>query len=323
MKQQDFENIYVEEWLRFESQITNYKNEKSPLETTFPEQYRQICAQLSLAKQRHYSDDMIRRLNTLVMAGHHILYQQENRVRIKQISNALYSFIRTLRDNYVYLSLASILFILPAILAGLACYIDETLIYSLISPAQVDEIESMYNPALDKIGRERGSDTDLAMFGYYINNNIGIAFRTFAGGIFFGLGSVFFLCFNGLYIGAVAGKLTSVGYAVTFYPFVIGHGAFELTAIVFSGAAGLMIGYALINPGQLTRLSALKTASKEAVKILYGAAFMLFIAAFLEAFWSSSTELPIALKLGVGAISWFFVFWFCFFSSFGRRNESV
>lgn len=34
------------------------------------------------------------------------------------------------------------------------------------------------------------------MFGYYIMNNIGIAFQTFASGLLFGLGSLFFPCFS-------------------------------------------------------------------------------------------------------------------------------
>ena len=44
------------------------------------------------------------------------------------------------------------------------------------------------------------------MFGFYIRNNIGIAFRTFASGIFAGLGSVFFLALNGVFIGVAAGQ---------------------------------------------------------------------------------------------------------------------
>ena len=94
-----------------------------------------------------------------------------------------------------------------------------------VDPAQVAEMESMYDPANRSLGRERQSDTDLAMFGYYIANNIGIGFRTFAGGLLFGLGSMFFLGFNAM---AVAGAL------------VLGPSP-ELARVTVSGGGGAVV----------------------------------------------------------------------------------
>ena len=59
--------------------------------------------------------------------------------------------------------------------------------------------------------------TDWAMFGHYIRNNIGIAFQCFAGGLFFGIGSLFVLAFNGALAGSVAGYLTWRGLGENFY----------------------------------------------------------------------------------------------------------
>ena len=91
------------------------------------------------------------------------------------------------------------------------------------------------------------------MFGFYIRNNIGVAFQCFAGGLFAGLGTLFFLAYNGAFSGAIAGYLTERGLSSTFYSFVATHSAFELTAIVLSGAAGLRIGHALLAPGRRPR----------------------------------------------------------------------
>ena len=87
-------------------------------------------------------------------------------------------------------------------------------------------------------------------------------------------------------IGAVAGYLTQLGYSETFWSFVIGHGAFELTAIALAGAAGLKLGWALLAPGRLPRGEALRLAAIRAVRLLGGAALFLLIAAFIEAYWS-------------------------------------
>eukprot|EP00903_Cladosiphon_okamuranus_P004532 g4530.t1 len=171
-----------------------------------------------------------------------------------------------------------------------------SVVYSMMPAGQVRDYESMYDPANRALGRERNAGDDLTMFGFYISNNIGIGFQTFASGILFGIGAIFFLVYNGLAIGATAGYLTQAGYLDTFYPFVVGHSSFELLAIAFCGAAGLKLGFALLSPGSWRRSDALKRAAKDAVQIVYGAALMLLIAAFIEAFWSSSAAIPIPVN---------------------------
>ncbi len=201
---------------------------------------------------------------------------------------------------------------------GLALQYAPHLIYTLLDHATLASIESMYNPNLAHVGRARQSDGDFLMFGYYIKNNIGIGFQTFAGGLLYGLGSVFYLVYNGLFMGGVAGHLTRMGSGATFYPFVVGHGAFELTAIVLSGAAGLKLGLALLAPGNQTRLMALRAAAQISIRLVYGVVGMLLIAAFIEAFWSSSQALPPAVKYGVGALLWLGVSAYFVFSGRGR-----
>jgi uncharacterized membrane protein SpoIIM required for sporulation len=161
----------------------------------------------------------------------------------------------------------------------------------------------MYDPASKRLGM-READTNLVMFGFYIWNNVRIGFQTFAGGLAFGVGSIWFLASNGVVIGAVAGYLTQIGYARTFWSFVAGHSSFELIAIVLSGAAGLRLGLAVIAPGDLSRKAALVAAAKPAVRVMYGAAVLFLIAAFVEAFWSPHTAIPFGAKIAVGAAGW-------------------
>jgi uncharacterized membrane protein SpoIIM required for sporulation len=170
-------------------------------------------------------------------------------------------------------------------------------------------MERMYDPDASRLGRfaERGSGDDWMMFGYYIMNNIGIAFQTIASGLLFGLGSLFFLLFNGLMIGAVAGHLTQIGYGVSFWSFVVGHGAFELTAIALAGGAGLKLGWALLAPGRLSRGDALRLAAARSVRLTGGVIVFLLVAAFIEAYWSSMTLASPTLKYLVGGGLWLLV----------------
>ncbi|WP_018014579.1 stage II sporulation protein M [Teredinibacter turnerae] len=300
MKQELFEVQHAPLWEKLESELA----EKKPRDTQFPQNFRTVCHHLALAKHRRYSPQLVDRLNALVIDAHHRFYQKNRRFRYQWLDFIVFEFPLAIRRNARFVLLALALFTLPLLVMGVGCYSNSELIYSVAPAEQVQSFESMYDPNAEKIGRERDSETDLAMFGFYIKNNIGVSFRTFAGGILFGVGSIFFLVFNGLSIGSVAGHLTQMGYTSTFYPFVVGHGAFELTAIVFSGAAGMKLGYALIAPGRLSRLDALRVAGREAVIIVYGSTLMLIIAAFLEAFWSSSAALPVAVKYSVGGCLW-------------------
>jgi hypothetical protein len=124
--------------------------------------------------------------------------------------------------------------------------------------------------------------------------------------------------YNGAFSGAIAGYLTERGMAATFYPFVATHSAFELTAIVLSGAAGLRIGHALLAPGRLTRRQALVEATQASAVVLYGVAAMLLVAAGIEAFWSSAQWLAPPIKYGVAGLCWVAVL--AYFTLQGRRS---
>jgi uncharacterized membrane protein SpoIIM required for sporulation len=175
----------------------------------------------------------------------------------------------------------------------------------------------MYDPANKRLGT-RGADSSLMMFGFYIWNNVRIGFQTFAGGMLFGVGSIWFLGANGVILGAVSGYLTQIGYTQTFWSFVAGHSSLELLAIVISGAAGLRLGMAVIAPGNVSRRAALVAAAKPAVRLMYGAATMFLAAAFVEAFWSPLTEIPFAVKIGAGITGWAILLLYFLFAGRGR-----
>jgi uncharacterized membrane protein SpoIIM required for sporulation len=227
---------------------------------------------------------------------------------VVQARRLIRRFPIAVRAEWRVVLLAHALFYLPYLGMLLAVVGWPELIQTVLGPMEIAEIEGMYDPKADHFLKERPIDSDMLMFGFYIYNNISIAFRTFAGGILGGLGSVFFLVANGVSIGAASGHLTSVGMGSTFWSFVITHGAFELTAIVLSGASGLKLGAAVLVPGRRTRRRALAEAIRAVLPIVYGFFAFLVAAAFLEAFWSSSRLIPHATKYSVGAAAWVWVY---------------
>ena len=266
--------------------------------------YRRACEQLALARARAYPAYLTDRLEQLTSDAHQLIYQHAELgwSRLKRM--VAYDFPRAVRAQSAYVWIALAVFGVPTLVLGYGVYFRPELILTVVDPMTAASFQDMYSESAAAIGRTRDAQNDWVMFGFYIANNIGVAFQCFASGLFAGVGSLFFLAFNGAYGGAIAGYLTEKGLGPTFYSFVVTHAAFELTAIVLSGAAGLRLGHALLAPGRYTRLQSLVRAAKESAVIIYGVMAMLLIAAALEAFWSSAKWMPPIMKYGVAAICW-------------------
>ncbi|AJP54130.1 hypothetical protein PS706_00144 [Pseudomonas fluorescens] len=311
MKQSLFESRHQLQWQAFANHLQQLEQGKATASelADFPQQYRRLCQHLALAQERGYSSYLVDPLQQLALRGHQQLYRHRSQLTANVLGFVLADFPRLVREQWRFVLIASLLFFGSLVGIALLVYLFPDLIYSIVSPQQVAEMQGMYDPDASRLGRtaERASSENWMMFGYYVMHNIGIAFQTFAAGLLFGLGSVFFLIFNGLVIGAVSGHLTEIGYGQTFWSFVIGHGAFELTAIALAGAAGLQLGWALIAPGQLTRGESLRLAARKSVQMLCGVMMFLLIAAFIEAYWSSTTLIAPWVKYLVGAALWMLV----------------
>lgn len=325
MKQGQFEQLYQPLWQLLETQIIELEKADGRLKgnelATFASRYRRLCHFHALAKDRHYSSHLVDKLGDLVVRGHQQLYRRKQPFFQQLIRFIVAGFPRLVREQQAYVWWATALLYVPGLLVYLAILWQPDLVYTVTTPDQVSNFEEMYDPQSRTLGAARESDTNVEMFGFYIRNNIGVSFRTFASGILFGVGSIFFLVYNGLLMGAVSGHLTNAQFTETFFTFVVGHGSFELTAICISGAAGLKLGYALLAPGNISRTESLRRASAIAIKLVYGVIIMLVIAAFIEAFWSSNNILMPWQKYLVGGFLWALVIGYLVFSGRELRGE--
>jgi len=161
---------------------------------------------------------------------------------------------------------------------------------------------------------DRGLSTaDSAAFSTGIfTNNIQVALVAFAGGITGGIATALSLAFNGLILGAVLGLSIDAGTTGQILRLIVAHGVLELSCIVVAAAAGLRMGWALIDPGRGTRRDALATEARTAVLIAIGTAPWLVVAGVVEGFVSPSGQAPAvvaAIGLGLGALYWTLVVW--------------
>lgn len=319
MNRDEFVRRYEPVWNRVEELLERLRRGRR-LEhelAELPELYRRSCHHLALARQRRYEAALEARLNRIALMGYRQLYQHQRAAPLSALRRLAVEFPRLVRAHAKGFWLATALFYGAGLAMGSLVLSDPEAIYSLMDEEAVRSFEEMYRVAPQE---ERPSADDFAMFGFYIYNNVGIAFRTFASGLFAGIGTLFFLTLNGLFLGAVFAHLVHAGGADNLLSFVVTHGAFELTAIVIAGVAGLRLGSAVVTPGRKSRLQALRDAATDGVTLILGVAGMLFLAAFLEAFWSSTAGVSANGKLLAGGVAWASVF--LYLSLVGRAHES-
>jgi uncharacterized membrane protein SpoIIM required for sporulation len=261
--------------------------------------YRDACADLAHAEAVRYSAPLVAYLQGLAAAAHTVLYSARPRRRASRSSwvrIALEAFPRAVRRHKVAMLIAFLLFFVPFVAGLLGALADPAFAVRIVPESQLRPLADAYREGFDA---QRGAGADAAMAGFYVNNNVGIALRCFATGLFFGLGSAFYLVENGLATGAIMGYVAAEGAGSNILTFVVGHGSLELGAIGLAGGAGLELGWSLVSPGDRTRIASLQASARSVVVVVFGAAVMLFMAAAVEGFWSASS-MPSSVKRGVG-----------------------
>ncbi len=266
-----------------------------------PVLYRDVCADLAAAQMARYSAPLIDYLRGLTATAHGILYGPQSGRPGEAFAAArhawMLAFPRAIRKRWRAMFLAAGLFFVPLAIGLVLTLRDPSFAFRVAPEAMLRPLAEAYARGFSE-GRDAGEGTMMA--GFYVYNNVGIALRCFALGIFGGLGSAFYLVQNGLSIGAILGYVASEGAGPNIGTFIVGHGSLELGAIVIAGGAGLSLGWSVVAPGEQTRIVSLQRTAREIVVIVGGAAVMLVMAAGIEAFWSASST-PRPIKLAVGA----------------------
>jgi uncharacterized membrane protein SpoIIM required for sporulation len=130
------------------------------------------------------------------------------------------------------------------------------------------------------------------------NTSVGIA--AFVTGISIVI-PVYLMLTNGWLMGALVAVVQPTGYLGSLWPGILPHGVCELSSIFICAGAGLLIGWALVSPGELTRRDALVVFGKDAIKMMIGTVPLFIIAGIIEGNVSHSS-LPHVAKYTLAAV---------------------
>jgi uncharacterized membrane protein SpoIIM required for sporulation len=261
----------------------------------FGELYRRAAADLAIARAEIRDPKLINYLNSLVIRAHGKIYRAESEGTNIIIRFFTREFPETLRSNWNYMAVALAIFVGFAMFGFGATWWNIDFVHFVGLSGVTDQIQ-----ANDEWWKNLNQANQVGATGI-LSNNIIVTIRVFAMGALFGVGAAYDLAIEGARLGSIFAACYKLNppFGNSLATFVVGHGVIELSCIYFCAGAGMMIGYAIINPGDLTRAQALKKKGMEAAKIVMGCAFLLVIAGTIEGFLSPS-DLPPGVKIATG-----------------------
>lgn len=252
----------------------------------FPRLYRKTCQDLAEARMLQLSPDVLDYLNNMTGQAHHHLYFMKPLTMgdLKQF----FSFYLpgVIVRNYKYVLFALLLFWGSTIATYFTVLQSPQLAENFLSSSVLNYVEEMYSGSVAN-GRTAGERAQMSAF--YIQHNTSIAFLCFATGIFLGLGSLYFLIYNGVFLGTIVAYLTSVGLGPHIWEFITAHSFLEMNAIAIAGAAGIKLGVSILKSWKNYSSDFLSETKGEILALVGASAIMLFLAALIEGNVSPST----------------------------------
>ncbi len=264
--------------------------------------YRAAAADLAAARGSLPGEPVVRRLERIVGQARNVVYDTEAR-REGVIGFFTTTYWRRVRAQPGTLAVAAALLFAPAALAALWATRDPAAALGVV-PEFFRGINDG-SRAADSPGLSAG--TAAAFSSEIMTNNIRVTFVAFAGGVTFGVATVFALIYNGIILGVIGGLSLDNGFGSAFVTLVVAHGLLELSCIVVAGAAGLQVGRALVAPGRRSRGAALLSEARSAVELIVGTAPWLVVAGLVEGFITPAgygLAVNTTLGVGLGAAFW-------------------
>jgi uncharacterized membrane protein SpoIIM required for sporulation len=259
--------------------------------------YRRTSSDLAIARAESRDPRLVNYLNSLVIRAHGRIYRAGtleggNRLRLFFARD----FPQTFRRTWRYTAAAFVVFMAFGLAGFLGTWRDKEFSdlagVSAEWRAENTDAGVRWWQSLNEANQVGGAAL--------MTNNIQVMFYAFALGALLGLGTLYIMALNGASIGAVLALTYRAGYGHELVAFMAGHGVIELTCIFIAGGAGLLVGRALLIPGDLSRFDALRLAGRDSIQLIVGCIPLLILAGIIEGFISPAPISP-AYKFGVAA----------------------
>jgi uncharacterized membrane protein SpoIIM required for sporulation len=278
--------------------------------------YRQAASDLARV-QAAAEPDLAEYLTGLVVRGHGLIYRREP-ASLRHVWTFLSrGFPQLVRQEWRPILLATLLLLIPAVCCYVLAGLDPAFLEAVTPPGLRQRLEQ------GELWVYRINPIKPVASSAIMTNNIAVTFTFFALGMTFGLGTGLGLVSNGIHLGTIAAVVAETRMAPEFWAFLAPHGVLELPAIFIGGGAGLILGAALLFPGDLRRRDALAQRGRVVLLLVAGCVPLLVAAGILEAFLSPAPPqaMPLGLKFLAGAA--LFVLLLAYLLGAGRGQDGM
>jgi uncharacterized membrane protein SpoIIM required for sporulation len=293
----------IDKWRKYQYEATTDPDEMA-------QQFTELVNDLGYSKTFYPHSKVTQYLNDLASRIYLNIYKnkREETSRIGRFFKT--ELPLTIRKHHREILYAFLIFIGFAVMAAFSAAHDETFIRGVLGDGYVEMTEDNISKG-DPFGVYKQSNS-ASMFAYIALNNIYISFQVFVWGLFLGLGSVYELFINGVMVGSFQYYFFAkdLGWPSVLVIWI--HGTLEISAIILSGAAGLIVGNSILFPGSHKRLHSLMQGAKDGLKIMIVLVPILLVAAFLEGFVTrySYSAMPYWVSIFILAASLIFIIWY-------------
>lgn len=278
--------------------------------------YRRTASDLAIARAESRDPRLVNYLNSLVIRAHGRIYRADAQGGKRIRRYFTHELPQTFRRTWRYTLLSFSVFFLSGFLSFTATRYDPEFSELVgVNPGFRELVIETKTHWWESLNGSNQEGTSAIM-----TNNIQVTIYTFAFGATLGIGTLFYLALNGANIASVLALTYKAGFGNDLLTFMVGHGVIELSCIFISGGAGLLIGSAMIMPGDLTRADALRVRGMEAVRLMIGVALLLVVAATIEGFVSPAQIDP-RIKYSIAAITGLALYGYLLFA--GYEPETV
>lgn len=296
----------VQDWRELERLLGSLEARSVTLAelSTIDRLYRRATADLAHAQAFFGGTDVHRFLNQLCGQAYGAIYRRTGGGLRGVVNFYAKVFPELARQTIGYTKVAAGLMTLGAVLGATTVSLSPGGAALILDPLLLDHIrrrELWTDLLLEQL---HPAEAAIAIF----TNNLRVSFLAFASGVAAGVGTVLLLIFNGVHVGAIVAACAQHGVAGPMLSFMSAHGPVELSIIAMTGGAGLMLGHALIEPGERPRGAVLRERATRAVQLVLGCSPFLVAIGVVEGFVSPGPFFPWPLKLVLGAATGF-AFW--------------
>lgn len=260
--------------------------------------YRRTASDLAIARAESRDPRLINYLNSLVIRAHGRIYQADAQGGSRIKNFFVREFPQTFRRTWRFTAVSFGVFALFSVIGFLGTKYDPEFSELVGVPAGFRE---MFIETKTHWWEDLNEANQIGASSIF-THNIQVTIYTFAFGALFGVGTLFYLAYNGAVIASIVSLTYNAGFGNDLVTFMVGHGVVELSCIFMAGGAGLLIGTAMLMPGDLSRADALKSRGKDAVRLMMGVALLLVLAGIIEGFISPA-PIPASIKYSIGAVT--------------------